>query len=237
MRVLLQQTLLHFSEQTLTPQLATPPPPHTKQTEYNKKTQAAAKEAAKLGAKVACLDFVKPSPAGTTWGLGGTCVNVGCIPKKLMHQAGILGESFSDAKEYGWKVNSDGHDWGKMVGAIQDHIGSLNFGYRTALRDNNVTYMNAYGTFVDAHTITATKKNGKVDTITADKFVIAVGGRPSYLDAPGAKVGRGGDDDCQNTIRVPTCRKNTCTPVLFPLSSFSETANSIMNVVCCGTVS
>jgi thioredoxin reductase (NADPH) len=136
---------------------------------------------------VACLDFVKPSPAGTTWGLGGTCVNVGCIPKKLMHQAGILGESFSDAKEYGWKIASEGHDWGKMVQAIGDHIGSLNFGYRTALRDNNVTYLNAYGAFVDPHTITATKKNGKVETLTADKFVIAVGGRPSYLDAPGAK--------------------------------------------------
>lgn len=54
---------------------------------------AAAKEAGKLGKKVACLDFVKPTPLGTTWGLGGTCVNVGCIPKKLMHQASILGES------------------------------------------------------------------------------------------------------------------------------------------------
>ena len=149
--------------------------------------QAAAKEAAKLGAKVACLDFVKPSPAGTTWGLGGTCVNVGCIPKKLMHQAGILGESFSDAKEYGWKIASEGHDWQKMAQSIGDHIGSLNFGYRTALRDNNVTYINAYGAFVDPHTVTATKKNGKVETLTADKFVIAVGGRPSYLDAPGAK--------------------------------------------------
>ena len=42
---------------------------------------AAAKEAAALGAKVALCDFVKPSPQGTTWGLGGTCVNVGCIPK------------------------------------------------------------------------------------------------------------------------------------------------------------
>lgn len=42
---------------------------------------AASKEAAKLGKKVAVLDFVKPSPAGTQWGLGGTCVNVGCIPK------------------------------------------------------------------------------------------------------------------------------------------------------------
>ena len=52
---------------------------------------AASKEAAKYGAKVAVCDFVKPTPIGTTWGLGGTCVNVGCIPKKLMHQAAIFG--------------------------------------------------------------------------------------------------------------------------------------------------
>jgi len=51
---------------------------------------ACSREAAKLGAKVAVLDFVKPSPKGTKWGLGGTCVNVGCIPKKLMHQAAML---------------------------------------------------------------------------------------------------------------------------------------------------
>ena len=55
---------------------------------------ACAKAAASLGARVALLDFVKPSPQGTTWGLGGTCVNVGCIPKKIMHQAAVLGESF-----------------------------------------------------------------------------------------------------------------------------------------------
>ena len=54
---------------------------------------AASKEAARLGKKVAVCDFVKPSPIGTTWGLGGTCVNVGCIPKKLMHQASLLGET------------------------------------------------------------------------------------------------------------------------------------------------
>ena len=46
---------------------------------------ACAKEAAANGARVACLDYVTPSPAGSKWGLGGTCVNVGCIPKKLMH--------------------------------------------------------------------------------------------------------------------------------------------------------
>ena len=165
---------------------------------------------------MACLDFVKPSPQGTTWGLGGTCVNVGCIPKKLMHQAGILGESFSDAKEYGWKIASEGHDWQKMVGAIQDHIGSLNFGYRVALRENNVTYLNAYGAFVDPHTITATKKNGKVETITSDKFIIAVGGRPSYLDVPGAKECCITSDDVFSLEKAPG--KTLCVGASYILS-------------------
>jgi pyruvate/2-oxoglutarate dehydrogenase complex dihydrolipoamide dehydrogenase (E3) component len=51
-----------------------------------------AKNAADLGAKVAVLDYVVPTPSGTTWGLGGTCVNVGCIPKKMMHFSGAVGE-------------------------------------------------------------------------------------------------------------------------------------------------
>jgi pyruvate/2-oxoglutarate dehydrogenase complex dihydrolipoamide dehydrogenase (E3) component len=59
---------------------------------------ACSKRAAELGARVAVLDFVKPTPHGTTWGLGGTCVNVGCIPKKLMHTAALLGEARHDAK-------------------------------------------------------------------------------------------------------------------------------------------
>ena len=53
---------------------------------------ASAKAAAKLGKKVGLADYVRPSPYGTTWGIGGTCVNVGCIPKKLMHFAGLMGE-------------------------------------------------------------------------------------------------------------------------------------------------
>ena len=52
----------------------------------------AAKSAATLGVKVGLADFVKPSTQNNTWGLGGTCVNVGCIPKKLMHYAGIIAE-------------------------------------------------------------------------------------------------------------------------------------------------
>ena len=55
-----------------------------------------ARNAAELGAKVGLADFVKPSPPGTKWGIGGTCVNVGCIPKKLFHFSSLLGESKGD---------------------------------------------------------------------------------------------------------------------------------------------
>ena len=98
---------------------------------------AFSKEAAALGARTCVLDFVKPSWAGTAWGLGGTCVNVGCIPKKLMHTAALLGESLHDAEAFGWTGLDFGaikHDWEKLVGAVQDHVSSLNFGYRVALR-------------------------------------------------------------------------------------------------------
>lgn len=76
---------------------------------------AAASAAAKYGVKVALADFVKPSPAGTTWGLGGTCVNVGCIPKKLFHHAALLGESMGDLSSAGWNINENSsHNWQKL---------------------------------------------------------------------------------------------------------------------------
>uniref|UniRef100_A0AC34QVS2 Thioredoxin reductase n=1 Tax=Panagrolaimus sp. JU765 TaxID=591449 RepID=A0AC34QVS2_9BILA len=150
---------------------------------------AAAKEAGKRGKKVACLDFVKPTPLGTTWGLGGTCVNVGCIPKKLMHQGAILGESIHDAKKFGWEIPKGEikHDWKKMQTAIADYIGGLNWGYKTALRTAGVKYLNSYGVFTGSHEITATSNSGAVEKLTADKFLVAVGLRPRYPDVPGAK--------------------------------------------------
>lgn len=77
---------------------------------------SAARWAAELGKKVALADFVKPSPIGTTWGLGGTCVNVGCIPKKLMHYAALLAEAREDQEMAGLHVDRNKeHDWNKMV--------------------------------------------------------------------------------------------------------------------------
>ena len=147
---------------------------------------AAAKEAASLGARVAVCDFVSPTPMGTEWGLGGTCVNVGCIPKKLMHRAAQLKEALLDAEPYGWGLSSQPeHNWGRMVNSVQDHIASINFGYRSELRSANVTYLNALATFDDEHTVLLTDKKGTKTRATAACFLIAVGGRPKYPDIPG----------------------------------------------------
>jgi Pyruvate/2-oxoglutarate dehydrogenase complex, dihydrolipoamide dehydrogenase (E3) component, and related enzymes len=119
------------------------------------------------------FDFVQPTPLGSTWGLGGTCVNVGCIPKKLMHQAALLGGNVQDAQMFGWSLSGDSKpslDWPKMVEAIQSHIGSLNWGYKVALRDKKVKYLNEYARFVDAHTIKGVNKKGKETEYTAQNF-------------------------------------------------------------------
>uniref|UniRef100_A0A8C9BH19 Thioredoxin reductase 1, cytoplasmic n=3 Tax=Phocoenidae TaxID=9740 RepID=A0A8C9BH19_PHOSS len=149
---------------------------------------AAAKEAAKYDKKVMVLDFVTPTPLGTRWGLGGTCVNVGCIPKKLMHQAALLGQALRDSRNYGWNVEEIvKHDWERMTEAVQNHIGSLNWGYRVALREKKVTYENAYGQFVGPHRIKATNNKGKEKIYSAERFLIATGERPRYLGIPGDK--------------------------------------------------
>uniref|UniRef100_A0A2K6MCW9 thioredoxin-disulfide reductase (NADPH) n=1 Tax=Rhinopithecus bieti TaxID=61621 RepID=A0A2K6MCW9_RHIBE len=147
-----------------------------------------AKEAAILGKKVMVLDFVVPSPQGTSWGLGGTCVNVGCIPKKLMHQAALLGQALCDSRKFGWEYDQQvKHKWETMTKAIQNHISSLNWGYRLSLREKAVAYVNSYGEFVEHHKIKATNKKGQETYYTAAQFVIATGERPRYLGIQGDK--------------------------------------------------
>lgn len=155
---------------------------------------ACSKEAQKLGAKVAVLDFVKPSPLGTKWGLGGTCVNVGCIPKKLMHTAALMGEFGEHAKSYGWKNGSSTHDWETMRENVQNHIKGLNFGYRVQLREAGVTYLNKLGKFISPNQLECTDAKGNVQIISAARFVVAVGGRPTPLECPGAELAISSDD-------------------------------------------
>lgn len=68
---------------------------------------SAARYASEYGAKVAIADFVKPTPKGTKWGIGGTCVNVGCIPKKMMHYAALLSEQRHESENAGCFVEAD----------------------------------------------------------------------------------------------------------------------------------
>ncbi|KAK2560265.1 Thioredoxin reductase 2 [Acropora cervicornis] len=153
--------------------------------------------AANYGKKVAVLDFVHPSTQGTVWGLGGTCVNVGCIPKKIMHQAALLGELLKDAQKYGWNVPEDRtFSWESLVLAVQNHVKSLNWGHRVQLHDKKVEYLNAKGSFLDPHTIKAVSNNGTERTLRAKNFVVAVGGRPRFpKEIPGAvEYGISSDD-------------------------------------------
>lgn len=171
---------------------------------------ACSKEAAALGAKVAVLDYVKPSPAGSKWGLGGTCVNVGCIPKKLMHNAALLSENYKvDAPHYGigvtpameekWMGMSNDnvlgpHSWETLKTNVQNHIRGLNFKYRVDLREKEVNYLNQLGSFVDAHTVETVDKKGKKGTITFSRCLIAVGGRPTPLNCEGGELAISSDD-------------------------------------------
>eukprot|EP00916_Digyalum_oweni_P025331 GHVL01041735.1.p1 GENE.GHVL01041735.1~~GHVL01041735.1.p1 ORF type:complete len:439 (+),score=91.03 GHVL01041735.1:15-1331(+) len=140
---------------------------------------AAAKEAASLGAKVVLFDFVKPSTQGSTWGLGGTCVNVGCVPKKLMHYGASIGLVLKhDAASFGWQLPGDvNHDWVSLRKTVQNHVKKLNFGYKNGLRSNKVEYINALAYFENSKTVTYTIKSEK-KMITAKNFILATGGRP-----------------------------------------------------------
>mmetsp|Transcript_10481 Transcript_10481/g.19170 ORF Transcript_10481/g.19170 Transcript_10481/m.19170 type:complete len:629 (+) Transcript_10481:111-1997(+) len=169
---------------------------------------AAAKEAASLGAKVALCDFVKPSPKGTSWGLGGTCVNVGCIPKKLYHIGSTLRETIqADSNFFG--IASVGTEpdemgqlplmetdmkWNVAKENIQNYIRSLNFKYRVRLREKSVQYLNKLATFKDAHTVELVDKKGRTSEITSSRFLVATGGRPTPLDCEGADLAISSDD-------------------------------------------
>jgi pyruvate/2-oxoglutarate dehydrogenase complex dihydrolipoamide dehydrogenase (E3) component len=169
---------------------------------------AAAKEAAALGAKVALCDFVKPSPKGTTWGLGGTCVNVGCIPKKLFHIGATMRETIqADASFYGISTpgakpdemgqlaptEMDAH-WNVAKDNIQNYIRSLNFKYRVRLREKSVNYFNKLAKFTDPHTVELVDKKGRTSTVTASRFLVATGGRPSPLECEGGDLAVSSDD-------------------------------------------
>src|SRR5579872_2840558 len=115
---------------------------------------------------------------------GGTCVNVGCVPKKLLVQAGEYGAWAEDAAGFGWTIKKGPHDWAKLIAAKDKEIGRLNGIYKRLLDNAGAKMFEARATFIDPHTLDVGGKR-----ITAKHIVIATGGHPVRLPIPGAELG------------------------------------------------
>lgn len=137
---------------------------------------ASANRAAMRGAKVAIIEAKH---------MGGTCVNVGCVPKKVMWHGAQVAEAIKlYAPDYGFDVELKNFDWAKLVESRQAYIGRIHQGYNGYLAKNGVTVINGFAKFIDNKTV---EVNG--EHYTADHFCIAVGGRPSIPNIPGAEYG------------------------------------------------
>ena len=120
---------------------------------------------------------------------GGTCVNVGCVPKKLMVMASEYRAAIEDSRGFGWDARAGAHDWHKLIAAKDAEIGRLNGIYVKLLEGAGATVFEARATFLDAHTLDVGGRR-----VTAERIVVAVGGRPVRLDIPGSEHAIVSDD-------------------------------------------
>ncbi|CAI1167028.1 Glutathione reductase [Serratia grimesii] len=117
--------------------------------------------------------------------LGGTCVNVGCVPKKVMWHAAQIAEAIHMyGPDYGFDTTVNAFDWKKLVANRTAYIDRIHNSYDNVLGKNKVDVIKGFARFIDAHTV---EVNG--EKITADHILIATGGRPSHPDIPGAEYG------------------------------------------------
>ncbi len=120
---------------------------------------------------------------------GGTCVNIGCVPKKFMVMAAEYGINAEDAPSFGWDIGRGPHDWAKLIAAKDKEISRLNGIYTRLLDQAGVKIYDARATFIDAHTLDVGGQR-----LTAERIVIATGGHPVRPEIPGAKLGIVSDD-------------------------------------------
>ncbi len=120
---------------------------------------------------------------------GGTCVNIGCVPKKFMVFAAEYGMNADDASAFGWNIAKGGHDWATLIVAKDKEILRLNGIYLRLLQQAGAQIFESRATLTGPHSI---EIEGK--TVTAEKIVIATGGHPTRLDIPGAELGIVSDD-------------------------------------------
>lgn len=117
--------------------------------------------------------------------LGGTCVNLGCVPKKVMWYGAQVAEAIHKyAPDYGFDIDVKGFDFKKLVETRQKYIGNIHRSYENNLAKNKVEVIQGFAKFVDTKTV---EVNG--EHITADHILIATGGRPVFPDIKGAEYG------------------------------------------------
>lgn len=133
----------------------------------------ASRIAAGLGARVAVAEDKY---------LGGTCVNVGCVPKKFFVLGSHCADQFTNAAGYGWTVGNPRFDWRTLTTNVANEINRLNGVYDNILATAGVELIRGRATLVDAHTV----KVGD-NTYTAERILIAVGGWPVIPDIPGSE--------------------------------------------------
>ena len=140
---------------------------------------AVAEQAALYGKKVAIID------GGP---IGGTCVNNGCVPKKVMWYAAQLAHAVDDAEGFGIPATRGDTDWTRLINAREKYIGDISDFWHSYVKDNDIDYIEGYAGFVDARTVSV---NGQ--HYTADHIVIATGSRPVVPPLPGADLGNTSD--------------------------------------------
>ena len=136
---------------------------------------AHAQRAAEYGANAAVIEH---GP------LGGTCVNVGCVPKKVMWYAAHYAHQLHHAVDYGYDISIDGHDWSALKARRDAYVARLNNIYSNNLDKRGVTYIEGHARFIDANTIDV---DGKA--YAAERIVVATGGQPIVPGIPGAELG------------------------------------------------
>jgi len=148
---------------------------------------ACAQRAAEYGARVLIAEGRR---------LGGTCVNVGCVPKKVMWNAAEIAAALHDAPEYGFDVAVAGHDWALLKQKRDDYVLRLNGIYERNLAKRGVELAREWARFTGPREIALGER-----TVSAAHVVIATGGKPLLPDIPGAELGITSDDFFDLTAR------------------------------------
>jgi glutathione reductase (NADPH) len=136
---------------------------------------ACARRAASFGARAAVVEY---GP------LGGTCVNVGCVPKKVMWYASEIAGAIERASDYGFEVQRTGFDWSRMKAGRDAYVSRLNDIYGENLAGSGVTHIHGHAVFDSPRSVVVDDRRYE-----ADRIVIATGGRPVVPDLPGAELG------------------------------------------------